>query len=115
MREANLKIIEQVLKAVNVLNSKWRKPDELVYIATYDTLFSQISKPQCNTLKIDDNMAFSGYRNNTRENVKTKIVFRPNVSMALFFQYNTALGATLPGFGRYQLLSISLSRISWKM
>ncbi|PRQ53087.1 hypothetical protein RchiOBHm_Chr2g0162631 [Rosa chinensis] len=37
-------LIEQVLKAVNILNSKWRKPDELVYIATYDILFSQIER-----------------------------------------------------------------------
>ncbi|XP_050364449.1 25S rRNA (cytosine-C(5))-methyltransferase NSUN5 [Argentina anserina] len=39
----HLKIIKQVLKAADVLNSKWRKQDELVYIVTYDILFGQVT------------------------------------------------------------------------
>ncbi|KAM5566113.1 25S rRNA (cytosine-C(5))-methyltransferase NSUN5 [Rosa sericea] len=39
----HLKIIKQVLNAADVLNSKWRKQDELVYIVTYDILFGQVT------------------------------------------------------------------------
>ncbi|KAH0990207.1 hypothetical protein GBA52_001690 [Prunus armeniaca] len=38
-----LLIIQDVLKAADVLNSKWKKQDELVYIVTYDILFGQVS------------------------------------------------------------------------
>ncbi|XP_068330671.1 25S rRNA (cytosine-C(5))-methyltransferase NSUN5 [Pyrus communis] len=38
-----LQIIQEVLNAAEVLNSKWKKQDELVYIVTYDILFGQVS------------------------------------------------------------------------
>ncbi|PQM37788.1 putative 28S rRNA (cytosine-C(5))-methyltransferase [Prunus yedoensis var. nudiflora] len=38
-----LLIIQDVLKAADVLNSKWKKQDELVYIVTYDILFGQVT------------------------------------------------------------------------
>lgn len=37
----HLPIIREVLEAADVLNSKWRKQDELVCIVTYDILFGQ--------------------------------------------------------------------------
>ncbi|EOY29989.1 S-adenosyl-L-methionine-dependent methyltransferases superfamily protein [Theobroma cacao] len=37
----HLPIIKDVLEAANVLNSRWKRQEELVYIITYDILFGQ--------------------------------------------------------------------------
>ncbi|XP_015884536.1 25S rRNA (cytosine-C(5))-methyltransferase NSUN5 isoform X1 [Ziziphus jujuba] len=37
----HLLIIKEVLEAASVLNSKWKKQEELIYVITYDILFGQ--------------------------------------------------------------------------
>ncbi|KAL5559491.1 hypothetical protein UlMin_035702 [Ulmus minor] len=37
----HLSVIKEVLEVANVLNSKWKKQEELVFIITYDILFGQ--------------------------------------------------------------------------
>lgn len=37
----HLSIIKQVLDSASILNSKWKRQEELVYILTYDILFGQ--------------------------------------------------------------------------
>ncbi|KAL5702989.1 25S rRNA (cytosine(2278)-C(5))-methyltransferase [Ranunculus cassubicifolius] len=70
----HLSVIKEVLEIANVLNAKWKRQEELVYIVTYDILFGQA------TLLAGDAEKFLMLRKAALQSALARLLVRKKVS-----------------------------------